>query len=133
MSTGGGWYMLAAQSFSVVCLFFWGLIITYPIIWLVNKAIPIRLEPEDEILGCDIVEHFMGDEKERMLTPLEGLQISNIKFGDAQVSFNLPQLPYHTNASYKDFNTMPTRRNIHTNLGFDRNEAVSRQHSSDQL
>ena len=82
--------MLAAQSFSAVCLFLWGLIATYPIIWLVNKLIPIRLSAADEIAGCDVIEHYMGDETDKMLPPLDAVQIANInRFDSPHVNFRM--------------------------------------------
>ena len=112
--------MLGAQTFSVVCLFLWGFIITYPIIWIVNQIIPIRLDPQDEILGCDIVDHFMGDEKEKALATFDGIRISNVKLNQPQVSLNLQPISNYTNATYKEFNTVRDRRNIH--IGYHRNE-----------
>lgn len=101
--------MLAVQTFSVTCLFFWGLIATLPIIWLVDKMTPIRLSAEDEIKGCDIVEHYMGDEKD-VLQPLEQIQ-----FGSPIVNFNIPS-NIRNNESFKEFNTVGKRRQFHTNL-----------------
>lgn len=125
--------MLGAQMFSVVCLFLWGLLMTYPILWCVNKLIPIRLDPADEIAGCDIIEHFMGDENEKMLAPLEQIQISNVKFGGPQVNFNLSTIPYQPNATYKEFSTLATRRTFHNNLGFERDENVAQQQTTERL
>lgn len=125
--------MLGAQTFSVTCLFFWGLLVTYPILWCVNKLIPIRLEPEDEILGCDIVEHFMGDENEKMLPSVANIQISNVKFGGPQVNFSIPTIPYQTNATYKEFSTVATRRPFHNNLGYERDENVAQQQTTERL
>lgn len=34
-----------------------GLLGAYPIIWLTNKIIPLRLDPQSELLGCDIIDH----------------------------------------------------------------------------
>lgn len=105
---------------------------TYPIIWCVNKIIPIRLDPQDEILGCDIVEHFMGDEKEKMLAPLDNVQISNLKFGP-QVNFNLSTIPYQANAVYRDFSTLATRKPFHNNPGYERDEHVTQQQTTERL
>lgn len=33
---------------------------TLAIIWTVDHILPIRLSPEDEIIGCDISEHHLG-------------------------------------------------------------------------
>lgn len=117
-STGGGWYMLSVQAFSCTCLFFWGLIVTYPILWIVNKITPIRLSPEDEIIGCDIIEHYMGDEKE--LIPLTSTQMNNIKFGIPQANFQISNSSFSTgNESYKEFDTLGRRRPYSANVAFE--------------
>lgn len=111
--------MLGVQTFSVCCLFLWGLIVTYPIIWIVNKVIPIRLEPQDEIMGCDLVEHYMGDENEKMFPPLDQVQIANMRINGAQVSFALPSNAY-SSGSYKEFDTLGKRRSFHLNHGYEK-------------
>lgn len=123
--------MLGVQTFSVCCLFLWGLIITYPILWFVNKLIPIRLDPVDEIKGCDIVEHYMGDENEKMLAPLDNIQISNMKFNGPQVNFNIPPNSY--NDTYKEFDTLGKRKPFHVNQGYERDESAAQQHTTDRL
>lgn len=122
--TGGGYDLLIIQMFSVTCLFFWGLIITYPILWCVNKLIPIRLSPEEEILGCDVTEHFMGEEHEKLVLS----QISNIKLGTPQVIFSSPPNDY--NETYKEFDTLGKRRTYHLNQGFDPENAA---HTTNRL
>lgn len=56
---GGGWYLLSIQCFSALCLTTWGLFMTYPILWIVNKVIPIRMNPIDETIGADFVDHHI--------------------------------------------------------------------------
>lgn len=123
--------MLSVQAFSCTCLFFWGLIATYPILWFVNKLIPIRLSPEDELIGCDIIEHYMGDEKE--LIPLNSVQMNNVKFRIPQSNFQVSNSTYSsTNESYKEFDTLGRRRPYSVNVGFehDNNHATNQ---SDRL
>lgn len=55
---GGGLYLLCIQTISSICLTLWAAITTLIILWAVNKIIPIRLSAEEEMLGCDKVEHF---------------------------------------------------------------------------
>lgn len=129
MQTGGGWYLLGVQSFSVCCLFLWGLIITYPIIWIVNKLIPIRLDPQDEILGCDIVEHFMGDENEKMLPPLDQVQIASMRMAGSPANYANPSIE-----TYKEFDTVERRRTFHLNHGYERDAVIgSHQHPTERL
>lgn len=117
--------MLAVQTFSVTCLFLWGLLATYPILWCINKLIPIRLSPEDEIKGCDIIEHYMGDEKD-LLQPL-----AHIQYGGPHVNFKLPS--NIRNEDYKEFNTMSRRKTFNVNLGNVREDVEQQQPSSERL
>lgn len=128
--TGGGFYLLGVQTFSVCCLILWGLIATYPILWIVNKITPIRLEPEDEIKGCDLVEHFMGDENEKMLAlPI----LDNVRFGGQQVNFNMiPIITHNRRESLKEFDTLGKRKPFHLNQSFD-HENPPQQQSTERL
>lgn len=122
-STGGGFYMLGVQMLSVICLFFWGLLATYPIIWSVNKLIPIRLTPEEEVLGCDIVEHYIDVEKEDF-QPLDRIQ-----FVGPNGNLNLPSNLHETK---NEFENLSKRKPFHTNFGYER-EIAEQQNSSARL
>lgn len=54
---GGGWYLLGVQSLSALCLLCWGICSTFLLLWMINKVIPIRMDPNEEILGADLMEH----------------------------------------------------------------------------
>jgi ammonium transporter, Amt family len=54
---GGGWYLLGIQSLTVLCLVCWAATITFLLLWGINKIIPIRMEPNEELLGADLMEH----------------------------------------------------------------------------
>lgn len=122
--------MLSVQCFSIVCLFFWGLLSTYPIIWFVNKIIPIRLDPVDEIKGCDLVEHYMGDESDIPLTAFQNTQLAALKIGGPVSSYTIPSL---ANVTYKEFDTMAVRRPYHANLGYDRDDSSTQQQTTERL
>lgn len=57
---GGGPFQLTVQAISSFCLTVWSFTVTVLILWVVNKIIPIRLDPEDEEKGCDCTQHFVG-------------------------------------------------------------------------
>lgn len=95
--------MLSVQTFSVTCLFLWGLIATYPILWIVNKITPIRLSPQDEVLGCDFIEHYIGDENEKMIPPLDAVQIANARFQISNSTFS-------SNESFNKFDNTLSKR-----------------------
>ncbi|XP_062545159.1 putative ammonium transporter 2 [Armigeres subalbatus] len=54
---GGGWYLLGVQSLSALCLACWGICVTLALLWVINKIIPIRMDPNEELLGADLMEH----------------------------------------------------------------------------
>lgn len=116
--------MLGVQTLSVVCLFFWGLLATFPIIWGVNKILPIRLTAEDEIMGCDIIEHYMGDEK-------EVLQILALRELGVVPSVNL-NLSHNNYNVEKDAERVSKRRPYRINLGYE-HEDIAQESSSARL
>lgn len=54
---GGGWYLLGVQCLAALCLFMWGAISTFVLLFLVDKISPLRMSEGDEILGADLIEH----------------------------------------------------------------------------
>nr|CAD7402710.1 unnamed protein product [Timema cristinae] len=56
---GGGWYMLGVQSLSVLCLASWATVTNFIILYLINKVVPIRMDAYEELLGADLVEHYI--------------------------------------------------------------------------
>ncbi|XP_017847227.1 putative ammonium transporter 2 [Drosophila busckii] len=54
---GGGWYLLGIQTLSAFCLACWGICSTFLLLYIVNKIIPIRMDPHEELLGADLTEH----------------------------------------------------------------------------
>uniref|UniRef100_A0A6B2E7W1 Ammonium transporter n=1 Tax=Phlebotomus kandelakii TaxID=1109342 RepID=A0A6B2E7W1_9DIPT len=56
---GGGWYLLGVQSLSVLCLCAWGVLSTFALLWMINKIVPIRMDPNEELLGADLMEHHV--------------------------------------------------------------------------
>ncbi|KAJ8707152.1 hypothetical protein PYW08_011286 [Mythimna loreyi] len=54
---GGGWYLLGVQTLTGVCLMTWGILVTITLLWIIDKIMPIRMDPYTELLGADITEH----------------------------------------------------------------------------
>ncbi|XP_072937578.1 putative ammonium transporter 2 [Epargyreus clarus] len=54
---GGGWYLLGVQALTGVCLTVWGALVTMALLWLIDRAMPIRMDPYEELLGADLTEH----------------------------------------------------------------------------
>lgn len=75
---GGGWYLLGIQSLSALCLTCWGICSTFALLWVINKLIPIRMDPNEELLGADLMEHRIRHSQiglSRALSALQPLQI----------------------------------------------------------
>lgn len=74
---GGGWYLLGVQCLAALCLlcwvrnltlcrlefvikidyFFQGILSTAIMLWIINLFIPIRMDPNEELIGADLCEH----------------------------------------------------------------------------
>lgn len=65
MCFGGGTYQLIVQAISSLSLTIWASVSTLFILWIINKIIKIRLDPEDERKGCDLSEHFQAEKFEK--------------------------------------------------------------------
>ncbi|XP_047513915.1 putative ammonium transporter 2 [Pieris napi] len=54
---GGGWYLLGVQTLTALCLMIWAGLVTMVLLWLIDKVLPIRMDPYEELLGADLTEH----------------------------------------------------------------------------
>lgn len=63
---GGGPFQLIVQAISAISLSVWAAVVTVIILFIVNQIIPIRLEPEHELLGCDLSEHYLNESSNEM-------------------------------------------------------------------
>lgn len=54
---GGGWYLLGVQALTALCLATWGLLVTMALLWVIDRIMPIRMDPYEELLGADLTEH----------------------------------------------------------------------------
>lgn len=35
----------------------WAICVTFALLWIINKIVPIRMDPNEELLGADLMEH----------------------------------------------------------------------------
>ncbi|CAL1272085.1 unnamed protein product [Larinioides sclopetarius] len=54
---GGGWKLLGVQVLAVVVVSTWSMVATFLLLFIINKFVPIRMTPEEEKAGADLVEH----------------------------------------------------------------------------
>lgn len=93
---GGGTYQLVVQAISSTALTVWAGSMTVAILFVINKITKIRLDPEDELKGCDLSEHFQGEilAKSYEVSPQD-------RTGDDVGSFDLYRpFPFHVNQSF---------------------------------
>ncbi|XP_014274656.2 putative ammonium transporter 3 isoform X2 [Halyomorpha halys] len=56
---GCGSYLLGIQALAALCLATYSFISSYIILWCINKVVPIRMLPHEELLGADLAEHLI--------------------------------------------------------------------------
>ena len=56
---GGGWYLLGVQFLECICLSAWAIVTTLILLWVVNLVLPIRMKEHEELIGADLVEHYI--------------------------------------------------------------------------
>ncbi|BES95458.1 Ammonium transporter [Nesidiocoris tenuis] len=56
---GGGWYLLGVQALEALSLGSYSFVSTVFILWLIDKFVPIRMKPQEELVGADLSEHLI--------------------------------------------------------------------------
>lgn len=76
---GGGWYLLGIQCLSALCLTCWGICSTFMLLYVINLFIPIRMDPNEELVGADLMEHRVRHGKigiSRAISALSPLRVN---------------------------------------------------------
>lgn len=116
---GGNPFQLVVQAISAVSLTIWAGSVTLMILWIVDHIIPIRLSPEDEILGCDLSEHYLGK--------AYSCEVSQNKLSaiDRIISISTPiarRFSGPIDERNRDADSFGRRKPFHTNQAFECNE-----------
>lgn len=75
----GDWYLLGVQTLSALCLTCWGICSTFFLLYLVNMLVPIRMDPNEELVGADLMEHRIRHSKigiSRAISALSPLRVN---------------------------------------------------------
>lgn len=75
----GDWYLLGVQSLSALCLTCWGICSTFFLLYIINILIPIRMDPNEELVGADLMEHRIRHSKigiSRAISALSPLRVN---------------------------------------------------------
>ena len=111
---GGGFYLLGVQLLASLCCMVWASILTFILIWGIDKIIPFRLTEHEELLGADYTEHNIHH-------PRVGVTraVSVLKRHDDNVDLDL--IPVGKNQGHMDY----LERNFGDEL-FERLDAIRR-------
>lgn len=85
--SGGGYYFFVIQCVSSLSLTLLGLLGAYPIIWITNKIIPLRLDPQSELLGCDIIDHGIASDPMSVVEKVDDITIKETRIAESLNDF----------------------------------------------
>jgi ammonium transporter len=54
---GGGWNLLGAQALGLVVIAVWGFTLTWAVLLLIRKVMPVRVSKDEELIGLDVGIH----------------------------------------------------------------------------
>lgn len=75
----GDWYLLGIQCLMALLLTCWGLCTSFILLYLINLLIPIRMDPGEELVGADLMEHRIRHSKigiSRAISALSPLKVN---------------------------------------------------------
>ncbi|XP_031622329.1 putative ammonium transporter 3 isoform X2 [Contarinia nasturtii] len=75
----GDFYLLGVQALSALCLTCWGICSTFFLLYIINILIPIRMDPNEELVGADLMEHRIRHSKigiSRAISALSPLRVN---------------------------------------------------------
>ncbi|KAG5673238.1 hypothetical protein PVAND_003301 [Polypedilum vanderplanki] len=117
---GGGWWLFSIQCIAIVSLTLLGFFGGFLIMWICNKIMPIRLDPESEEKGCDLVEHGVYDVNNSYShfppPSIDDIKPSNVKF-DNVARLSIPN-------NFDTFRSDSDSLRMRSNFVFDRSDSV---------
>ncbi|MCA0755489.1 ammonium transporter [Paenibacillus sp. N4] len=54
---GGGWNLLGVQALGLAIVSVWGFAMSWGVLWLVRKVMPVRVSKDEELVGLDVGIH----------------------------------------------------------------------------
>jgi len=73
----GRWDQFIVQATGVGATFLWAFGVGFSLLWLLNRWIPLRIDPEGEKIGLNIAEHGASTEILDLLTEMDAQRIAN--------------------------------------------------------
>lgn len=70
---GGGFYLLGVQALASVVIAVWSAVVSFILLFAIDKTIGMRLSEEDELLGADVAEHEIHYENHTMPPSVMGV------------------------------------------------------------
>ncbi|KAF6207295.1 hypothetical protein GE061_018536 [Apolygus lucorum] len=79
----GDWSLLGAQAAEAVSLGSYSFVSTVIILWFINKIVPIRMPPHEELVGADLSEHLIRHKGVGVSRAVSALNLIGEKFSGA--------------------------------------------------
>lgn len=78
----GDWYLLGIQSLSALCLAAWGILSSFLLLYIINLIVPIRMDPSEELVGADLMEHRVRHSRIGISRAISALQPLRVNLDD---------------------------------------------------
>lgn len=126
----GSTYQLIVQTISALSLMIWSAFATLILIWVVDLIIPVRMTPEDELKGGDLVDLFYVENTEliprKSLTTLDRIiSIATPIARRFSASVEARRFSASVDDKYqREYDKFGNRKMFHVNEAYDRRDSV---------
>lgn len=88
----GDFYLLGIQALSALCLTCWGICSTFFLLYIINILIPIRMDPNEELVGADLMEHRIRHTKIGISRAISALSPLRVNLDDVSMDIIVVEL-----------------------------------------
>jgi Amt family ammonium transporter len=108
----GRWEQLVVQATGVGATFVWAFGVGFVLLWLINRWVPLRIDPRGERTGLNVAEHGASTEILDLLTDMDAQRRANDYSQPVNVEphTEIGQIAQQYNRVLADINTEQTRR-----------------------
>jgi len=124
----GRWEQLVVQAIGIGATFVWAFGVGFVLLWLINRWVPLRIDPRGERIGLNVAEHGASTEILDLLTDMDTQRRANDYSQPVNVEphTEIGQIARQYNRVLADINAEQTRRELAT-------ESLKQQTKSLQL
>ena len=113
---GGSWRLLGVQLLACLVTAAWAVVTTVIQLFLIEKTIGIRLTREDELQGCDFVEHGIGEETGDEKKGEEAPQLESSSAPNRLVSAQRRNVTGKDNEGSRNSNELPSMCSMESDI-----------------